>query len=43
LLIKEIKYGSKEYQQVLELRNKVMRLPLGLNIYDEDLSEEKDV
>lgn len=42
MLIKEIQYDSKEYQQTLELRNKVMRLPLGRSIYNEDLSNEKD-
>ena len=39
--IQEIAYGSEAYQASLELRNKVMRLPLGSNIYDEDLSHEK--
>ena len=33
---------SPYYQQVLELRNRVLRIPLGLNLADEDLSEEKD-
>ncbi len=39
--IKEIDYGSKEYKDELELRNKTLRLPLGLDIYDEDLKGEK--
>ncbi len=39
---REIEYGSKEYKDELELRNKVLRLPLGLDIYDEDLKGEKD-
>lgn len=40
--IREIEYGSKEYKDELEIRNKVLRLPLGLDIYDEDLRGEKD-
>ena len=35
-------YGTNEYNKSLELRNKVMRKPLGFNLYDEDLSNEKD-
>ena len=31
-----IEYGSMNYKKTLDLRNKVMRIPLGLNIYDED-------
>ncbi|AYW45487.1 GNAT family N-acetyltransferase [Tetragenococcus koreensis] len=42
MIIKEIQYGTQEYQQTLDLRDKVMRLPLGLSIYDEDLYKEKD-
>ena len=30
--IKEILYGTEEYAKILALRNKVMRIPLGLNI-----------
>lgn len=40
--MREIEYGSKEYKDELELRNKALRLPLGLDIYDEDLRGEKD-
>ena len=36
--IKPIQYGSPAYLETLELRNRVMRLPLGLNIHDEDFS-----
>lgn len=39
---REIEYSSKEYKDELELRNKALRLPLGLDIYDEDLRGEKD-
>jgi predicted GNAT family N-acyltransferase len=41
-IIREIEYGSKEYKDELDLRNKVLRVPLGLDIYDEDLKGEKD-
>lgn len=40
--IKQILYGSPEYEEELELRNKVLRKPLGMNLYDQDLSGEKD-
>jgi GNAT superfamily N-acetyltransferase len=40
--LREIKYGSKEYKDELELRNRILRVPLGLDIFDEDLKGEKD-
>jgi len=30
------------YEQVIALRQKVLRAPLGLNIFDDDLASEKD-
>ena len=41
-VVKYIKYGSEEYNKTLELRNEVMRKPLGRNIYDEDFSCEEN-
>ncbi len=38
----EIAFGSDEYKQTCELRNEVLRLPLGLNLYSEDLQREKE-
>ena len=38
---KEIRHGSTEYQQECALRQEVMRKPLGLNLYDEDLVAER--
>ena len=38
--IRAIKFNSDEYKSELELRNKVLRLPLGLNLYVEDLNGE---
>ena len=40
--IKPIEYGSAEYLETLELRNRVMRIPLGLDIHKEDFSCEKE-
>ncbi|AYW47036.1 hypothetical protein C7K38_00800 [Tetragenococcus osmophilus] len=42
MIIKKVPYNSKEYQQTLELRDKVMKLPLSRSIYDEDLLNERD-
>lgn len=39
--IKPIEYGSAEYLETLELRNRVMRIPLGLDIHKEDFSHER--
>jgi len=39
-VLKPIIYGSPAYDATLALRNKVMRVPLGLNIYNEDFSCE---
>ena len=36
--IRIIQYGSAEYQQELDLRNDVLRKPLAMNLFDEDLS-----
>lgn len=37
-----IDYASPFYQQVLDLRNRILREPLGLNLFDEDLREDQD-
>lgn len=42
IIIRKIEYDSKDYKKELELRNKVLRIPLGLDIYDEDLKSEID-
>ena len=42
--VREILYKSAEYSQELELRNIVLRIPLGMSLYDENLEkEERDV
>ncbi len=43
IIIKEIKYGSKEYEETIDLRNEVFRKPWGLDIKDDDLSPDKDM
>lgn len=39
-MIKFIRTEPDEYQELLDIRNKVLRLPLGLDIRDDDLSGE---
>ncbi|NNC95689.1 MAG: GNAT family N-acetyltransferase [Chitinophagales bacterium] len=36
-----ISLPSSEYDQSLELRDRVLRIPLGLSLFDEDLEQEK--
>ncbi|MFO7611376.1 MAG: GNAT family N-acetyltransferase [Clostridia bacterium] len=38
---REIEYGSEEYRQELEMRDRMLRKPLGLNLFEEDLSGER--
>lgn len=42
MALKQIYHGSKEYQQMVQLRFDVMRKPLGLNFSDEELQNEKE-
>jgi N-acetylglutamate synthase-like GNAT family acetyltransferase len=37
-----IDHGTKEYQQMVNLRNEILRKPLGLSFNDEELEREKD-
>lgn len=39
--IKEINYSSIEYQQELILRDEVLRKPLKMSLFDENLNKEK--
>lgn len=42
--LKLIDYGSKEYQQMIDLRLLLLRKPLGLHFTDEELAKEtKDI
>ncbi len=40
--LKQIDYGSKEYQQMVTLRFEIMRKPLGLTFSPEELAKEKN-
>lgn len=42
MAIKIIDHGSKEYKQMVELRDKILRKPLGLGFTEADLAAEKD-
>jgi len=39
--VREIESGSPEYRDVCALRQDVLRAPLGLDLYDEDLAAEE--
>jgi len=38
--IRQIEFGTDEYKKELELRDKILRKPLGLNIFDDALENE---
>lgn len=40
IVIKEITVTNKEYEALLHFRNELLRKPLGLNLFDEDLSDD---
>ncbi len=42
MALKIIDHGSKEYRQMVQLRNDILRKPLGLNLTEEELDKEKD-
>lgn len=37
---RRIEFGSKEYQEELKLRERILRRPIGLDLFDEDLTKE---
>ena len=41
-LFREIQFGSEDYEQECRLRNELLRKPLGLSLWDEDLSVESE-
>jgi N-acetylglutamate synthase-like GNAT family acetyltransferase len=41
MALKIIDHGTKEYLQMVKLRNEMLRKPLGLKFDDEELAEEK--
>ncbi len=42
ITILEIKYDSEEYLKELQLRDEVLRKPLGLSLFDENLEGDKN-
>jgi len=42
MALRIIDHGTPEYQQMVELRYQVLRKPLGLFFYQEDLDKEKE-
>ena len=41
MTFREISFGSADYRQECALRQEILRRPLGLNLYDEDLEKER--
>ena len=41
MALKIIDYGTSEYKQMLQLRNEILRKPLGLNFSEDELEKEK--
>lgn len=42
MALKQIDHGSKEYQQMIKLRNEILRQPLGLSFTPDELAKEKE-
>jgi predicted N-acetyltransferase YhbS len=42
VLVREVFTSEEKYDQVLLLRDKILRKPLGLNLFHEDLSDDED-
>lgn len=42
MAIKQIDFGSPEYDQMVTLRKKILREPLGLSFTEEELDQEKN-
>lgn len=42
MALRMIDHGTKEYQQMVNLRNDILRKPLGLSFTDDELEREKD-
>ena len=38
----EISYNTKYYKEACRLRDDILRKPLGMSLYDQNLEEEKD-
>lgn len=42
LTVKEITFGTPEHEQMLDLRNRVLRIPIGLQISKEEIDADKN-
>lgn len=42
MALKQIDHGTKEYRQMITLRNDILRKPLGLSFLPEELEKEKE-
>jgi GNAT superfamily N-acetyltransferase len=42
MALKQIDHGTREYQQMVKLRDDMLRKPLGLSFTEDELEEEKD-
>jgi len=42
MALRMIDHGTKEYQQMVQLRNEILRKPLGLGLGREELEQEKE-
>ena len=42
MALKQIDHGTKEYQQMVKLRNDILRQPLGLVFTEDELAKEKE-
>jgi predicted N-acetyltransferase YhbS len=42
MALKQIDHGTKEYEQMVQLRDEILRRPLGLSFTAEQLNNEKD-
>jgi predicted GNAT family N-acyltransferase len=42
MALKQIDHGTKEYLQMVKLRNEILRQPLGLSLTPEELAREKE-
>jgi len=40
ITFKQIEYGSETYKEELQFRNRVLRIPLGMSLFDENLEKE---
>lgn len=40
--LRQIDWDSPEYGEELDLRNRILRVPLGMNLFDENLDREKN-